>query len=174
MKNAIPVPRFRISPKARRWLLTAHIVTSVGLLGDSAGFMAVTIRASSTEDATLAASSYELLEMFSIVFGIPLSIASLSTGIALGLSSRWGVFRYPWTVIKLGLNVSVMVVGAAVIGPGVQAMQNGEGGAEAALIAGSGYDVFALTVATGLGVFNRAALGGARSEERTPRRPPQV
>ena len=84
-----------------------------------------------------------------------------------------GVFRYPWTVIKLGLNVSVMVVGAAVIGPGVQAMQNGEGGAEAALIAGSGYDVFALTVATGLGVFKpgrarRRAIRGANPQASTP------
>jgi hypothetical protein len=39
------------------------------LLGDSAGFMAVSIRASGTDDPALADSSYELLEMFSIVFG---------------------------------------------------------------------------------------------------------
>jgi hypothetical protein len=32
-------------------------------------------------------------------------------------------------------------------------MQNGEGGAEVALVAGCDYDVLALTVATGLGVF---------------------
>jgi hypothetical protein len=35
--------------------------------------------------------------MFSFVFGIPLSFATLITGVALGLTSSWGV-RYPWTI----------------------------------------------------------------------------
>ena len=54
---------------------------------------------------------------------------------------------------KLVLLVGVILVGALVLGPGTEAMRTGEGGAQARLIAGSAYDVVALTLATGLSVF---------------------
>src|SRR5580765_5820095 len=93
--------RLRLGLSTRRALLTVHIVVAVGLLGDSAGFLAIAIRAAATENPQPASSSYELLRMFSYVFGIPLSFATLDTGIGLGLTSSWGVLRYPWTIGKL-------------------------------------------------------------------------
>ena len=65
--------------RVRRSVLTVHIIAAVGLLGDSAGFLAVAVRAATTDDPALAAASYELLAMFSIVFGIPLSTITLVT-----------------------------------------------------------------------------------------------
>ena len=52
-----------------------------------------------------------------MVFGIPLNFAALLTGMALGVGTRWGVFRYPWVVTKLVLIVTVMLVGGFVLGP---------------------------------------------------------
>jgi ABC-type Mn2+/Zn2+ transport system permease subunit len=63
------------------------------------------------------------------------------------------VLRYAWAVAKLVLVIGVILVGALVLGPGTDAMRHGDGGAEGRLIAGAGYDVIALTVATGLSVF---------------------
>ena len=139
---------FVLSRTARRSLLTAHIVVSVGLLGDSAGFLAVALQTAGTSDPELAARSRETLEMFSVVFGIPLSVLSIVTGVALGLGSKWGVFRYPWVTAKLALVVSVMVVGALVLGPSTARDDR-----DALLVAGAAYDVVALTLATGLSVF---------------------
>jgi hypothetical protein len=133
--------------------LTAHIMVSVGLLGDSAGYLAVAIRGATSNDPLIANSSYQTLRMFAFVFGIPLSFAALVTGVLLGLGTRWGVFRYPWVTTKLGLIVSVIGVGALVLNGGMNAMLSGRGGAEAQLIAGAAYDVVALAVATVLGVF---------------------
>lgn len=147
----------RLSPPLRRALLTLHVVTSVGLLGDVAGFLAVAIRAQSIDAP---AASYDVLAMFSAVFGIPLSFAALLSGLALGLGGKWGVLRYPWVTIKLALLVSVILVGAFVLGPGVEAMRNGTGGAEARIMLGAGWDVVALLVATGLSVYKP---GRARS-----------
>jgi hypothetical protein len=62
---------------------------------------------------------------------------------------------------KLALLVGVVLVGALVIGPGTEAMRSGDGGAEPRLIAGSGYDVAALLLATGLSAF--------KPRRRTPR-----
>jgi hypothetical protein len=137
----------------RRALLTCHIVAGVGLLGSVAGVLAINIRAATTTDADLAAASYELLAMLTLAFGIPLSFASLISGVLLGLATRWGVFRYAGVVAKLALVIGVIVVGALVLGPGTDAMRHGSDDARARLIAGATYDVIALTVATGLSVF---------------------
>jgi Predicted integral membrane protein (DUF2269) len=151
-----PLPgraRLKLRPAARRALLTLHIIAGVGLLGDVAAVLAVNVRAATTGDAGLAAASYELLAMFTVMFGIPLSLTALATGILLGLATPWGVLRYAWVTTKLVLLVGVILVGSLVIGPGTEAMRTGDGGAEARLIAGSAYDVVALTLATGLSVF---------------------
>jgi hypothetical protein len=152
-----------MSRSVRRSLLTGHIVASVGLLGDSAGFLAVAVRAATTNDPALAASSYELLEMFSIVFGIPLSMITLATGLALGWGTKWGVLRHWWVTAKLGLVVSVILVGALVIGPSLTLMQDGTGGRETTLILAPAWQVLALLVATGLSVFKP---GGRRGRGR--------
>ena len=134
-------------------MLTAHVMISVGLLGDSAGFLAVAVRLSSTTDPQSTRELLEVLSMFSVVFGIPLSIGAIVTGLVLGAGTKWGVFRYPWVVAKLVLIVSVMLVGGLVIGPALDSMRYGGGDATAQLVGAASYDVVALAVATGLSVF---------------------
>ena len=167
--NATVSPiRWPMSPSVRRTVLTVHIIASVGLLGDSAGFLAVAVRAATTDDPALAASAYELLEMFSVVFGIPLSLISLATGLALGFGTKWGVLRHWWVTAKLLVILSVILVGAFVIGPSLALMRDGTGGRETVLVIASAYDVLALAVATGLSVFKP---GGRRSARGTGARP---
>lgn len=145
--------RLRLSPALRRALLTVHIVVAVGLLGDSAGFLAIAIRAAATDDPELASSSYELLRMFSYVLGIPLSFATLVTGASLGLTSSWGILRYPGTIGKLLLIVSVILAGAFVIDGALEELRSGAD-AQGELIAAASWDVIALTTATALAVYN--------------------
>ena len=152
----------RLSPPARRAVLTTHIVVSVGLLGEVAGFLAVAVRAAATDDAGFAAASYDLLAMFSLIFGIPLSFATLFSGLALGLGGKWGVLRYPWVTIKLGLIASVILVGALVLGPSVDAMRDG-GDVAGRVVAGAAWNLTALVVATGLSVYRP---GRARNRRR--------
>jgi hypothetical protein len=151
------------SPFLRKLVLTTHIIVSVGLLGDSAGYLAVAIRGAISSDPLIANASYQILPMFAFVFGIPLSFAALLTGVLLGFGTRWGVFRYPWVTTKLLLIVSVIAVGALVLNKGMNAMLTGGGGAEGKLIAGAAYDVVALMIATTLGVFKP---GGPWSSKR--------
>jgi hypothetical protein len=58
-----------------------------------------------------------------------------------------------WGVAKLLLIVSVMLVGSFVIGPAENMMLQRGVDASARLVAAASYDVLALAVATGLGVF---------------------
>ena len=144
-----PAERFHLPRRAFLALLTAHIVCAVGLLGDSAGFLAVAIRRMGSHDAGFREATHELLAMFALVFGIPLSFLALLTGIALGLSTTWGVFRYPWVTAKLALIASVIIVGATLISPVIR--PGGEPN-DAALVAGGAWDVLALLLAASLAV----------------------
>jgi hypothetical protein len=132
-------------------LLTVHIAVSVGLLGDSAGFLAVAIRHARADDRVVRDATRDVLKMFALWFGIPLSFLALLTGLALGLGTRWGVFRYPWVLAKLALILTVVAVGAIVFRPLL--FGDTTGTSDPALIAGAAWDVGALAVATGLGVF---------------------
>lgn len=138
---------------------------SVGLLGDSAGFLAVSIRTAATDDPAAGLELVKVLNMFAVVFGIPLSFGALLSGLALGLGTRWGVFRYPWVMTKLLLIVSVMLVGGLFIGPALNVMLDGTADASTPLIAAASYDVLALALATGLSVFKPG--GPFRRVERT-------
>lgn len=153
----------RILPRrVRHTILTLHIITAVGLLGDSAGFLAVAIRGTTTDDAALEHASYDLLRMFSYVFGIPLSFAALLTGIVIGVGGPWGVFRSPWVAAKLGLIVAVIAIGALAIDPALESLLDGETGAEDALVGAAAFQVAALLIATGLSVFKPGGRSWAR------------
>ncbi len=145
--------RRTLSPRVRRAVLTVHIIASVGLLGDVAAVLAVNVRAATVTDPGFASASYELLQMFSLVFGIPLSFIALISGLTLGLGSKWGVLRHAWVTAKLLLVLSVILVGALVIGPATNEMRNGTGDTETLLIGAAAWDVLALTTATVLSVY---------------------
>ena len=104
-----------------------------------------------------------VLNMFSVMFGIPLSLGTVISGIALGVGTTWGVFQYPWVVAKLSLIMSVMLVGAFAIEPAEDAMLRGGGDATGQLIAAGAYDVLALAVATQLSVFKPGRPSRLRS-----------
>ena len=167
MQNASPTrPSRRLRPGVRRAVLTVHIASSVALLGSTAAIVAIHIRAATTSDPGLAAAAYELLGIFPTLFGIPLSLISLASGVTLGLGSKWGVLRYRWVTAKLVLLLSVIVVGAVVLGPQTAAMADDGSGSQTALIAVSGWDVLALTLATCLSVYKPGRARDRRAVRR--------
>ena len=119
--------------------------------------------------------------MFSTFFGIPLSLGALLTGIGLGLGTKWGVLRYPWTTAKLILILTVILMGAFILGPSVEQMRDGSGEAEGRILLGAIWDLVALGTATVLSVFkpgkarrasrSRAPAPGSRRTERSQTRP---
>jgi hypothetical protein len=135
--------------------------------------MAVAIRGTTTDNPAVAEGCWNVLQLFGFAFGIPLSLASIATGVALGIGSKWGVFRYPWVTMKLMIVVSVLLVGALVLGPAVDTMLAGDGGAEWRLIAGAGYDIVAMTTAVALSVFKpgRPRVQRMRESTRSAPRP---
>jgi hypothetical protein len=154
---------------ARNTLLTIHIVASVALLGDVLALLAVTLTAMGSGPAA-ARTLYEIVQLFGFVFGIPLSMTALVTGLVLGWGTRWGILRHWWVTAKLGLTLTVILAGALVIGPAVEVLLDrgasaaARSGAETRLLVGIGWQIAALLAATGLSVFKP---GRARRSRRT-------
>lgn len=98
------VIRWRPSPKVRKLLLLVHIATAGAWLGVDLVLGILTFTAL-TSSATPAAAAAVSIAAFTIW---PLTIAgllTLTTGILLGIGSKYGLLRYWWVLIKLVLNI---------------------------------------------------------------------
>ncbi|MBA3376068.1 MAG: DUF2269 domain-containing protein [Actinobacteria bacterium] len=99
-----------MSPGLRKLALTAHLTCSVGWLGAVAGSFALAVAGLTSQDAQVVRASYLTLEVTGWFVLVPLSFASLLTGLAQALGTRWGLFRHYWVVTKLLINVFATVV----------------------------------------------------------------
>ena len=106
--------RLQLGKDARKGLLSLHIITSVGLLGSDAAVLVLSIAGARGAAPPSVYPPAALLGQWLI---LPLSVASLATGVALGLLTPWGVLRYYWTSLKLALNSAGLVLAWLVLLP---------------------------------------------------------
>jgi hypothetical protein len=142
-----------LSARARKWTLVVHIVASVGLLGDTTAILVLGVVASGTSDPYLAHAAYQFMHLLIPMFGIPLTLIALGTGLLLALATRVGGLRPFWVRAKLLLVLVVIGIGALVLAS--VAFPSGQDHGAPSAIIGSSLDVAALLTATGLAVFKR-------------------
>ena len=85
----------------RKLMLTAHVISSVGWLGAVAAFLAVSITGLVSTDSQMVRSAYITMELIGWFVIVPMSLASLVTGLIQSLGSVWGLFRHYWVIFKL-------------------------------------------------------------------------
>jgi hypothetical protein len=99
-----------MAPGLRKLVLTAHATSSVGWLGSVAGFLALAIAGLASPDGHMVRAVYLAMEPIGWFVLVPLSVASLLTGLIVSLGSQWGLFRHYWVLIKLLINVLSTVI----------------------------------------------------------------
>ncbi|WP_063797844.1 hypothetical protein [Saccharothrix sp. NRRL B-16348] len=99
-----------MSPTLRKFTLTAHVTSSVGWLGAVACFLVLATVGMTTTDPQLARATYVVMELIGWAVIVPLSFASLITGLVQSWSTPWGLFRHYWVVAKLLINLLATVV----------------------------------------------------------------
>lgn len=99
-----------MAPGARRFVLTAHIVASVGWLGTAVAYLALVVAAFVSEDLQTVRAAYVAIEPITWFAIVPLAFASLLTGIVQSLGTQWGLFRHYWVLFKLVLSVLATIV----------------------------------------------------------------
>lgn len=99
-----------MTPLVRRGVLAAHLAVSVGWIGAVLVYLAFGLAAAASRDDQTIRAAWIAMDLSGWIVIVPLSIASLITGIAIGAGTRWGVLRYYWVVISLVMTVGSVVV----------------------------------------------------------------
>lgn len=94
-----------MSAAVRKLALTAHVTSSVGWLGSVAAFLGLAITGLAGRDAQKARSAFVAMELTGWYVIVPLSFASLVTGLIQSLGTTWGLFRHYWVLAKLVINL---------------------------------------------------------------------
>jgi hypothetical protein len=156
-----------MTPRLRQLALTAHVTFSVGWLGAVGAFLALAVAGLTSQDAQTVRAAYVAMELTGWVVIVPLSFASLLTGLIQALGTTWGLFRHYWVVAKLLINVLATVLLLVHMRPttylaGVAATSTLSPadlhGLRIQLVADAGAAVLALLVATTLSVYKPRGL----------------
>jgi hypothetical protein len=98
----------RFSPRVYKFLLTTHVVVSVGWLGITAAKLVLGLVAVLTGAPDRADGLYAAMGAINVAFP-PVAIATLVTGVLLSLGTKWGLVRHYWVATKIALTVAVIV-----------------------------------------------------------------
>ena len=150
-----------MTPSLRKLALTAHVTASVGWLGAVAGFLALAVAGLTSQDAQMVRAAYLAMELTGWLVIVPLSLASLPTGLVMSLGTEWGLFRHYWVLAKCLITVLATILLLVHMQPvghlarvvAETTVARGElAGLRVQLVADSGAALLALLVATALSV----------------------
>jgi hypothetical protein len=99
-----------MSPGVRKLALTAHVTASVGWLGAVTAFLALAVIGLTSQDTHTVRAAYIAMDLTGWLVIVPLSFASLLTGLVEALGTKWGLFQHYWVLAKLLINVFANVV----------------------------------------------------------------
>lgn len=148
-----------MSPRVRKFALTAHVTSSVGWVGAVFAFLPPAVAGLISQDVQTMRGAYLVMELIVWYALVPLAFASLLTGIVQSLGTTWGLIRHYWVLFKLLITVfatfvlleyaqtSSLLAGAAASGDDLGALR-GEG-----TLVHAGLGLLLLLVATVLAVY---------------------
>lgn len=97
-----------MNPNVRKLGLILHIVASVGWLGAVAAFFVLAVSGLRSSDPHMVLSVYPALDLIGWRLIVPMSVASLLTGMIQSLGTEWGLFRHYWVLLKFIVSVGAM------------------------------------------------------------------
>jgi len=117
MQIGTPV-RWRMRPRTRKGVLVAHIVAAGAWIGLDVMLGVLVFTPLLTSDTAVAALCYQVMPL--LLWPILLSgLASLATGVVLGLGTHHGLVRHWWVLVKLVLNLVLTLLVVVLLGPGL-------------------------------------------------------
>ncbi len=99
-----------MTPRLRKFVLTAHVTSSVGWLGAVVAYLALAVAALSNQDAQTVRAAWIAMELTGWFVIVPLALASLLIGLVQSLGTPWGLFRHYWVLVKFLLTVFATII----------------------------------------------------------------
>ncbi|WP_234391190.1 PDR/VanB family oxidoreductase [Nocardia suismassiliense] len=100
----------QLPPEPRKALVAAHVIASACWVGIALTVAAMSVVAMTTGDIDTSRVTYELMAIFDLTLLPWANFATFLTGLALGLTTSWGLFRYYWVAVKLTIAVGILFV----------------------------------------------------------------
>lgn len=105
-------PRFHLHRRARRTLLVAHVLSAVGWFGLAVTVAFIAVAGGRADDV-----AYSEVIGSTLWLSVPLGLTAAATGVALSLTTRWGLARHWWVVGKEVITVAVIATDVLVVWP---------------------------------------------------------
>lgn len=99
-----------LTASVRKLTLVAHVTASVGWFGALAVFFAHALAGLLADDEQIVRAAALAMGLAAWFVILPLSLASLATGLVQALGTAWGLFRHYWIAFKLLLTVVATLV----------------------------------------------------------------
>jgi len=99
-----------LTPGLSKFVLTAHITSSVGWFGAVVAYLALALAALTSPNSQKVPGAWMAMELTGWYVIVPLAITSFLTGLVQSLGTPWGLFRHYWIVCKLLLTLLASVV----------------------------------------------------------------
>jgi hypothetical protein len=93
-----------MTPAVRKLTLTAHVTASIGWVGALIVFFAHALASVVSDDEQIVRAAALAMGLTAWLVIMPLSIATLATGVVQALGSAWGLLRHYWVAFKLVLT----------------------------------------------------------------------
>lgn len=106
-----------MSHPLRKLTLTAHVTASVGWIGALAVFLAHALAGMMSHDEQMVRATSLAMGLTAWFVILPLSLASLATGLVQAVGTAWGLFQHYWILFKLLLTAVATVVLLLKLGP---------------------------------------------------------
>ena len=166
-----------LGAKARKSLLTLHVLVSVGWFGAVAAFLAVATAGLLSVDTDSMIGMYAVLDVLIWVLIVPMAGLSLISGIAQAIGTPWGLLRHYWVIAKLLLTAGatvVLLLHTGAVSAAAEAARDGAahfGGLRTQLVVDSAAALVVLALATVLSVVKPRGMTpwarrAARGEDR--------
>lgn len=139
----------QVAPRTRKALVATHVVFSGSWLGVGAVMITLTILAATADDVGASHYSYRLLELFDQTILPWSSFGAILSGIAVSLTTKWGIVKHYWVFTKLVLAIVVLTCAFSFLHAWVVTAAT-----ESRQLAGSGGDV------AELGAVRTLLIGG--------------
>ncbi|MEU4604127.1 PDR/VanB family oxidoreductase [Kribbella sp. NPDC023972] len=112
----------QLGRRPHRALVAAHVISAAAWVGIACAVVTLAVIGMTTRDLDTAVIVYQLISYFDITVLPWTNFATTLTGIALGLTTRWGLIRYRWVAAKLIISFAILASAFAYVEDSVGAV----------------------------------------------------
>ncbi|MGK5684241.1 hypothetical protein [Actinoplanes sp. URMC 104] len=112
-----------LRPAHRKLWLVLHIVSAGAWIGIDVLVAVLAGTGLLADDPGTRSLAYRALGTFVVCPMLSSGLVCLGTGVLLGLGTRWGLIRYWWVAVKLGINVLLCTLIIVLLRPGMPAVR---------------------------------------------------